>query len=542
MEPVERRGPTPGSHTAPELGAYLATLWRRKWYILAILGIVVPSALFYSYRQTPLYESTAEVLIRPVNFDPTQPASAGGFINMLTEERVGSSSAVAEIASGRLGGSIQASIEVSTVEGTEALLFRSVSGSPAVAQRTAQAFADAYLDFRRGEVLADLDAASQPIQNRIREIDEQLQDVQRQLQLEENQAESDQVFLQIRFNSLLSQRGSLEERLNDLVLPENINVGEILQDAQLPFGPISPDHRRTTIFALFVGLSLGIGIAFLRDRLDDRIRGGEVLEQRMGVPSLGIIPRFGSRFRHTRPTLLNVSAPASGASEAFRALATRLEKSASDQGAKSVMVTSARDGEGKTLTAANLGVALAQAGKRVVLVSADLLRPGLESYFSARNGTGLTDVLTGKKRAIEALSPVGIDNLWVLPTGPLSPTGDTVLNADSVSDILSQYAQSADIILIDSGPLLGTSDSIAVAIAADAILVVADARRSDRSALDEARRLLERIGTPVIGSVLTNADRSSGPYYGRPGPSARSSPRRSRTVPGKSETAPVDWS
>lgn len=538
---MEKWSPGPGAQPAPELRAYLATLWRRKWYILAMLGIVVPIALFYSYRQTPLYDSTAEVLIRPVNFDPTQPATAGGFINMLTEERVGSSSAVAKIASDRLGGSITASIEVSSVEGTESLLFRAVSPGPTAAQRTAQAFAEAYLHFRREEVLADLDAASQPIQNRIREIDQQLQKVQLQL-LEENQTQSDQTFLQIQFNSLLSQRGFLEERLNDLVLPENINVGEILQDAQFPFGPISPDHRRTTIFAVFVGLSLGIGIAFLRDRLDDRIRGGEVLEQRVGVPALGVIPRFGSRFRRTRPMLLSVSAPASGASEAFRALATRLVKSASEQGAKSVMVTSARDGEGKTLTAANLGVALAQAGKRVVLVSADLQRPGLESYFYAQNGTGLTDVLAGKKRAIEALSEVEIDNLRVLPTGPLSPTGGTVLNPESVSNVLYQCEQSADIVLIDSGPLLGTSDSIAVAIAADAILVVVDAKRSDRSALDEARRLLERIGTPVIGSVLTNTDRSSYPYYGRPGPSARSSPGRSRTGRGRSESPPVDWS
>ncbi len=538
---MEKWSPGPGAQPAPELRAYLATLWRRKWYILAMLGIVVPIALFYSYRQTPLYDSTAEVLIRPVNFDPTQPATAGGFINMLTEERVGSSSAVAKIASDRLGGSITASIEVSSVEGTESLLFRAVSPGPTAAQRTAQAFAEAYLHFRREEVLADLDAASQPIQNRIREIDQQLQEVQLQL-LEENQTQSDQTFLQIQFNSLLSQRGFLEERLNDLVLPENINVGEILQDAQFPFGPISPDHRRTTIFAVFVGLSLGIGIAFLRDRLDDRIRGGEVLEQRVGVPALGVIPRFGSRFRRTRPMLLSVSAPASGASEAFRALATRLVKSASEQGAKSVMVTSARDGEGKTLTAANLGVALAQAGKRVVLVSADLQRPGLESYFYAQNGTGLTDVLAGKKRAIEALSEVEIDNLRVLPTGPLSPTGGTVLNPESVSNVLYQCEQSADIVLIDSGPLLGTSDSIAVAIAADAILVVVDAKRSDRSALDEARRLLERIGTPVIGSVLTNTDRSSYPYYGRPGPSARSSPGRSRTGRGRSESPPVDWS
>ena len=93
------RSESPAGQPAPDLRTYLATLWRRKWYILGVVGVVVPTALIYSFQQVPLYESTSEVLVRPVNFDPTQPASAGGFINMLTEERVGSSSAVAQIAS-----------------------------------------------------------------------------------------------------------------------------------------------------------------------------------------------------------------------------------------------------------------------------------------------------------------------------------------------------------------------------------------------------------------------------------------------------------
>jgi capsular exopolysaccharide synthesis family protein len=512
MEGVEKRDPMPVSQPAPELRAYLATLWRRKWYILAVLGVVVPTALFYSSRQTPLYESTAEVLVRPVNFDPTQPTSEGGFINLLTEERVAGSAAVASLASDRLGGSIPASIGVSSVEGTQSLLFRAVSADPAAAQTTAQAFAKAYLDHRRGEVLADLDAASQPLHDRIEQIDLQLQDVQRKL-LEENPSESEKTSLQIQFNSLLTQRGSLEQRLNELVLPENISVGEILQDAPFPYGPFSPDRRRTLIFAVFVGLSLGIGIAFLRDRLDRGIRGRDDLEEHVGAPALGIIPRFGSRFRG-RPRLLTMSDPDSGVSEAFRALGTSVLKSAGELRAKSVMVTSAKEGEGKTLTVANLGVALAQAGKRVVLVSADMQRPMLESYFYASNGTGLTDVLSGRKRAVHALSKVAIGNLRVLPTGPIPPSTDSVLNPESMSDVLSQCEESADLVLIDSAPLLGKSDPIALAIAADAIVVVADAQRAERLALDEVRRLLDRIGTPVIGSVLTNSDRSSYPYYG----------------------------
>jgi polysaccharide biosynthesis transport protein len=520
MENVEKRDPVPASQPAPELRAYLTTLWRWKWGILVVLAAVVATALFYSSRQTPLYESTAEVLVSPINFDPTQPASAGGFINMLTEERVGSSSHVASIASEQLGGSIPASIAVTSVEGTQSLLFQAVSPDPETAQSTAQAFAEAYLDFRRGNVLADLDAASQPLRDRIDQIDVQLQELQRKL-LEENQSESERASLQIEFNSLLAQRGSFEQRLDDLVLPQNISVGEILQDAPFPDAPFSPDHQRTLTFAVFVGLSLGVGIAFLRDRLDRRVRGRDDLEEHVGAPALGMIPRFRSRFRARSPRLLTISDPNSGASEAFRALATSLVKSADDRLVKNVMVTSANEGEGKTLTVANLGVALAQAGKRVILISADLQRPKLETYFLASkgflasNGEGLTDVLVGRRHASDVLSKTAVDNLWLLPAGPVPGTEDPSLNPGSMSNVLSQFAAWADLVLVDSAPLLGASDPIALAIATDAIVVVADARSTGRVALDEVRRLLVRTGTPVIGCVLTNMDPSSFPYYGR---------------------------
>jgi capsular exopolysaccharide synthesis family protein len=511
---VEKRDPLPVDQSAPELRAYLATLWRRKWGILAVLVVVVVTALFYSSRQTPLYESTAEVFVTPINFDPTQPSSASEFINMLAEERLASSSAVAGIASDQLGGSPPASIEVTSVEGTQSLLFQAVSPDPRAAQSTAQAFAKAYLDFRRGKVLADLEAASKPLRDRIDQIDVQLQELQRKL-LEENQSESDRASLQIEFSSLLTQRGSFEQRLDDLVLPENISVGEILQDAPFPDAPFSPDQERTVAFAVFVGLSLGVGIALLRDRLDRRVRGRDDLEVHVGAPALGTIPRFGSRFMARSPRLLTISDPNSGASQAFRALAISLVKSADDRRLKNLMVTSAKEGEGKTFTVANLGVALAQAGKRVILISADLQRPELEAYFPASSGEGMTDVLVGRRHASDVLSKTAVDNLWLLTSGAVPGTEDPVLNPGSVSNVLSECAEWADLVLLDSAPLLGTSDPIALAIAAEAIVVVADARRTDRSDLDEVRRLLERTGTPVIGCVLTNMDPSSYPYYGR---------------------------
>lgn len=500
--------------SAPELRAYLATLWRRKWYIAIVLGVVVSSAYIYSHRQTPMYDSFAEVLVRPVNFDPTQPSSAGGFINTGTEVRVASSSAVAAIAAQRIGGPIPATISVNTVGGTESLLFRAISTDPVAAQMTAQAFADGYLEFRRNEVLDDLDAASQPIHDRIAQIDKDLQDVHRQI-LDKNQTETQKTALQIQFNSLLSQRGFLEQRLNDLIQPENLNVGEVLQDASFPGGPFSPNHQKTLSFAIFVGLALGVGIAFLRDRLDRHVRSREDLEQRLGVPVLGMIPHYGSRLRRRKPKLITMADPDSAVSESYRALRTSLLRAASQRGIKNVMVTSAKAEEGKTMTTANLGVALAQSGKCVVLVSGDLRRPALQRYFPTPNGAGVTDVLAGRKTALEALSWVGVDNLWVLQAGASLSNPDRALNSKTITDMLGQLEETADFILIDSAPILGVSDSIAMALAVDAVLIVADAERADRVAVDEARRLLDQIDANVIGAVLTNTHRGSYPYYYR---------------------------
>jgi capsular exopolysaccharide synthesis family protein len=497
-----------------DLRQYLATLWHRKWYVVAVLAVVVGTAAFYSYRQTPEYSSTAEVLVRPVNLNPTEPSTAGGFVNMNTEQRVAGSAEVATLAAKGLGGTIPAGIRVDTVEGTETLDFTSTSGDPAAAQKTAQAFARAYLQFRREEVLRDLKAASDPIAARIKQIDQQLDLVQRQL-LEGHKTQSEQSSLNIQFNSLLSQRGALEQKLNDLILPENINVGDVLQDAQFPGGPSSPNHQRTLSFALFVGLALGIGLAFLRDRLDQRIRGREDLERRIGVPVLAMIPRIRTWRRGTDSKVVTMSQPGSAMAEAHRTLRTSLMRAATRDGVKKLMLTSARAQEGKTFTTANLGVALAQAGRRVVLVAADLRRPRLQQYFFNPNGVGLAEVLSGDKGPVDALAWAGIDNLWVLHSG--SPGGNPDLFSDpkTLHDVLAELESVADFVLIDSAPILGVSDAIALAPMADAVLLVADASRGGGTAIEEAARQLERIGANLIGAVLTNCDHSVYPYYGR---------------------------
>lgn len=524
--------------SASDLRQYLATLWRRKWYVVAVLAVVVGTAAFYSYRQTPIYTSTAEVLVRRITFNPTEPSTAGGFVNMNTEQRVAGSAEVTALAAKAIGGVIPAGIQVDTREGTETLGFTSTSSDPAAAQKTAQTFAQAYLDFRRDEFLRDLKAASDPIEDRIKQIDRQLDLVQRQL-LQGNRPESERTALQIQFNSLLSQRGGLEQKLNELILPENINVGDILQDAQYPAGPSSPNHQRTLSFAIFVGLALGIGVVFLRDRLDQRIRGREELERRIGVPVLAMIPRARSWRGGFDSKVITMSHPESAIAEAHRTLRTSLLRAASRDGVKKLMLTSARAEEGKTFTAANLGVALAQAGLRVVLVAADLRRPRLQQYFSNPNGAGLTDVLSGEKATVDALAWAGIDNLWVLHSGSPRGNSDVFFDSKMINHVMAELEGLADFVLIDSAPVLGVSDAIALAPAADAVLLVADASRGAGTAIEEAAHQLHQVGANLIGAILTNCDHSMYPYYSHYGPGAYSkdSNRRPIKAPLSSQSA-----
>jgi capsular exopolysaccharide synthesis family protein len=199
--------------------------------------------------------------------------------------------------------------------------------------------------------------------------------------------------------------------------------------------------------------------------------------------------------------------PASEAAEAYRALRVRLMQAAARHRFKTVLVTSSLPGEGKTSTVANLGVALAQEDRRVVLLSADLRRPRLQMYFPAGK-TGVADVLSGKRTAVEALSSTETKHLWVLHAGDdlaaVSPL--QLLDSAAMERLLVTLRDLADIVLIDTPPLLTSPDVAALVPLTDGVLFVADPRRVERSMVEAARHEFEVLGAPIIGVVVNNYD------------------------------------
>jgi polysaccharide biosynthesis transport protein len=515
-----------------ELREYLIGLWLRKWSILLIGILVVVGALWYSSRRPPVYVSTAEDLVQPANLSPTEPLSAQAYVDILTEQRVASSGQVADLAQQRLeelglemGG---ISVEPSG-ETTRTLIFTASSTKPKVARETAQAFAEAYLQYRREQVLEDLRAAREPLIQRRAELERLLAGIEEKIARTDD--ESDRASLQVRINSLFSQRSLLDQKLNELTLPENLHVGDVLQPAGYPGAP-SSSRIKTGALSLFVGLSLGGVVALIRDRRDRRLRGKRDLEIRAGAPVLASIRSIpppidessGSTTVTPTNTTLALDEPwisavvmmsdrASQAAAGYRELSASLLAAASRRGAKSILVTSCEDRYAKSVTAVNLSVTLAEAGKRVVLICADQNDENGGTPTPSSKGDGFTDLVDGHAGVQDTLSHSQfVENLQIIGRRR-STNGHTLLQEEAVREILSRIVGVADYVVIDAGRILKSADTRILASAVDGALLVVDGERADRGAIAEARRQFDLIGCGLIGTVLHSANEKRLSYY-----------------------------
>ena len=239
---------------------------------------------------------------------------------------------------------------------------------------------------------------------------------------------------------------------------------------------------------------------------------------------LATIPRVRGWQKDGAPFLATLSAPRSETSEAYRTLRTGVLYAASRDHIKTILVTSSELAEGKTTTVANLAAVLGKAGKRVIVIVADLRRPRLERFFgitadgaSAENPSplGLTNVLAGEASVEEALVAVpNMPHVRVLRSGPMAGNPAELLESNSMRNIVTQLRDQADFILIDAAPVLGVSDALVLCRLADAVLLVADAGRTRRTTVSRAREQLVQVSGNLIGSVLNNSDAKREEAYG----------------------------
>jgi capsular exopolysaccharide synthesis family protein len=230
---------------------------------------------------------------------------------------------------------------------------------------------------------------------------------------------------------------------------------------------------------------------------------------------LATIPSYGSRKRAGKAkAIVTLSQPKGAASEAYRSLRTNLQYTAIQRGIKTLLVTSAAAGEGKTVTTVNLAAALALSGQRVIVVSADLRRPTLEKYFGLDRGEGLSSWLVSDQDNLWSLiQDPDIRNLRVLPSGPIPGNPAELLTSARAAQLVEMLAANADFVLFDSPPVLGLADSAILASRVDGVLLIVDAGTSHSSAGARAKEEVERAGGTIVGCLLNAFDPSGSPYY-----------------------------
>jgi capsular exopolysaccharide synthesis family protein len=503
-----------GAKQPRALGDYLRILRRRKWYVIVTAILVAALAVAFSLREQKVYEAQAQVLLNrqdlsnqitgtqnpaftedPVRYAATQAA--------LARSRTAANAAIrAAGVSGRTATGLLQESSVTPDATADVLVFTVQDRNPTAAARLVNAYANAFVTYQVQVEAAALFRARRELQLRL-----------------SNMSKHNPNFPQLAAQAQqLHTMQLLQSR--DTVLSHPTNGVQV-----------RPRPSRDGLLGLGFGILIGLGLAFAAESLDRRVRTVEEVEEELRVPLLANLP---APPRRSRGGIAMFDDPGSPYAEALRRLATNIVLSNPDRLARTVMFTSALQQEGKSTTLANLGVALAAVGNRVVLVDLDLRRPSLASLFGVHRLSGVTDVTVGRRPLDEALFPVQLadfekpvtsldsaepqahGSLHLLPTGPLPLGPGEFVASDALAErVLIPLREQFDYVLVDSPPAGIVGDAMRLAARVDGVVVVTRLGLVNRTALNDLRRQLAAIPTAPLGVVVTGGRSPSAAGYAR---------------------------
>ncbi len=283
----------------------------------------------------------------------------------------------------------------------------------------------------------------------------------------------------------------------------------IIDRAQVPQEPVSPNRVQNIIFAGIIGLFLGLGLALLQELFDDRINSADEAERVLKLPSLGYIPLIEEEGLR----LIRDISTFSPLMESYRTLRTNINFAAVGNQVRSMVVTSSVPAEGKSTTCANLAMAMAMDGKKVIIVDADLRRPSQHHLFKVDASPGLTDILIGSHTIDEVMRPTSVDNVFLIPAGSPPPNPAELLGSAAMGRFLAEVETRADVILLDTPPALAVADATVLAARTDGALLVVGYGDTKKTSVKRAKEMLARGNANILGTVLNRMDGAGGGYY-----------------------------
>jgi succinoglycan biosynthesis transport protein ExoP len=517
--PVSGR-PGEGS-LATDLTEFLRIIRRRAWIAVLAVLLIPGGAVYYSLKQQKLYQSDATVLLSRQNlaatisgipdysfYDPSVAQTQAELAKVPeVAERTLRAAGIRDLTAPQLLGETQ----VIPQKDTDLLTFIVTDGSASRATRLATHYARQYTLYRRDLDTAQIKGALQDVDGRLAELAAQgkrggeayKELVRRQQQLQTLEA-------------LQTSNASLVRKATGAV-------------------QVQPRPFRNGFVGLALGLIVGIGLALLWEALDTRVRSAEDIEQRLGLPLLARLSEPSRRLQR-KNALAMIADPSGHQAESFRMLRTSIDFVNLDRKARVIMVTSALDQEGKSTTIANLAIAFARTGRRVVLVDLDLRRPALGRFFRLNGREGLTNVALRERSLDEAIKYVAIEPegavtgagsgsvngngsgtiegvLELLLAGPPHPGAGEFTASNAVGEILDDLRERADLVLVDAPPLLQVGDAVTLTARVDALFVVTRLKTLRRPVLKELARVLDACPGEKLGFVLTGAKFEEGYGY-----------------------------
>jgi non-specific protein-tyrosine kinase len=510
-----------------ELRQYFKGLLRWWWLILLSTVVAAGGSYYVSSKQPRIYQTTTTLIVGQV-IQKENPTGA----DFATTERLAESYAqmvqrqpIMQATIDNLGlnmswQQLQGQVYAYQIPRTQllAVTVQDISPERAVAiadqvayQLTLQSPGeDQDRQERKGFVKEQLDDLERKINTakvRLAELEAKLENALSARQIQDLQSEINGL------ESLISEwQGKHLELLSFLSGGGSPNFLEIIEKAQLPYSPVSPNVKINVLLAAAVGFVLAVSAALVLEYLDDTIKSMDDLNTSLGLTVLGSITRMKGEGYKDR--LITTHGPFSPMSEAYRLVRTNVQYMAVDQPAKSIMITSPNPGEGKSITTANLGVIMAQANLRTIIVDTDLRQPVMHKIFRVPNMDGVTDLLRSPNLEIgNQLKDTGIENLKLITSGPLPPNSAEMLGSQRMAELVRRLNDIADVILFDSSPVLAVTDASVLSNRVDGVILVMQAKRTRRDAAKQAIKRLNQIGANILGTLLNQASGRDASYH-----------------------------
>jgi polysaccharide biosynthesis transport protein len=500
-----------------ELKRYGAILWHWVWLI--VLGTVLGAGAAYvsSRLTTPVYAASTTLLIN----EAPSSGKTTDYTSILTSERLARTYSemmtkrpVMEEVRKTLGLSdspdvLARRVTVNLVRDTQLVVLQVEHEDPELAKNLADTIP---VEFARQNTALQAERYSDSKANLTKEIDtlkEQItakQDAINAIGTEKSAAKDAELS---RLNSELTQLRQSSAFL--LQSYENIRLAEaqstsnivVVEKAQVSTIPVRPRTLQNTLLGTVVGLLLSMGIIFLIEYLDDRVRSPEQIDKILKLPVVGLIARMTNVAARGQAGLIAVREPRSPIVEAFRSLRTNIQFAGVDQPIRTLLVTSAGPSEGKSTVAANLAVVMAQAGLKVVMVDCDLRRPTVHKQFEMPNRAGLTDVmLQDPNQWNGVMQPTGVNNLSIVMSGSLPPNPSELLGSKRMQQFMAYLHKSCDIVIIDAPPLLPVTDALVLSPVTDGVVMVIDYGGTRIGEALQGKTQLDQAGARILGVVM----------------------------------------